>query len=176
MLEELLPGVTHAPNLHPMFVHFPIAIWVVAGLFLLLGMLRRRSDLFATGRWLLYLGGIGAAAAVVTGLWAADGLGHDSSGHELVHVHRDFMLAASGLGLIAMLGAAALRDRQNIAARWALTGLVLVTVGVLTLGADRGAALVFQHGVGVVVQPQPPLDDPHADEHDASHDHAHGSH
>ena len=173
VIEEILPGVAHAPNVHPMFVHFPIALWVVAGLFLLVGLLRRRDDLFATGRWLLYLGAIGAAAALMTGLWAADALGHDSPGHELVHVHRDFMLAASGLGLIATLGAAALRDRQHVAAKWAVTVLTLATIGVLTLGGDRGAALVFQHGVGVAAQTEPVADDPPADEHGASHDHAH---
>ena len=173
MLEEILPGVIQAPNLHPMFVHFPIALWAVAGLFIFLGTLRRRDDLFATGRWLLYLGAIGAAAAVATGLWAADALGHDSPGHELVHVHRDLMLATSGLGLIATLGAAALRDRRHVAAKWVVTALTLATIGVLTLGADRGAALVFQHGVGVAAQTEPVADDAPANEHGASHDHAH---
>ena len=173
MLEEILPGVIQAPNLHPMFVHFPIALWAVAGLFIFLGTLRRRDDLFATGRWLLYLGAIGAAAAVATGLWAADALGHDSPGHELVHVHRDLMLATSGLGLIATLGAAALRDRRHVAAKWVVTALTLATIGVLTLGADRGAALVFHHGVGVAAQTEPVADDAPANEHGASHDHAH---
>lgn len=174
VLEQVLPGIVNAPTLHPMFVHFPIALWASAGLFLLLGMLRRRDDLFTAGRWLLYLGAIGAAVAVATGLWAADALGHESSGHELVHVHRDFMLAASGLGVISAFGAAALRNRQNVAAKWGLTVLTLVTISILTLGADRGAALVFQHGVGVVVEPRQAPDDAHDGEHGASHSHAHG--
>ena len=29
-MEQLLPGLTSAPNLHPMVVHFPIAFWVAA--------------------------------------------------------------------------------------------------------------------------------------------------
>lgn len=175
MLEEIFPGLAHAPNAHPMFVHFPIALWAAAGLFLFLGMVRQREDMFIAGRWLLYIGAIGAAVAIGTGLRAADVLGHDSPGHELVHVHRDFMLAASGLGLVATLGAAALRDRQNVMAKWGVTVLALATIGVLTLGADRGAALVFQYGVGVADQPEPPLDSPHVDDHDASHDHSHDS-
>jgi len=165
MLEKLLPGLTYAPNAHPMFVHFPIALWVVAGLFLFLGMVRQREDLFIAGRWLLSLGAIGAAAAVGTGLWAADAIGHDSPGHELVHVHRDLMLAATGLGLGATILAVALRNTQQALVKWGITAVVLVTVGVLTLGADRGAALVFRHGVGVETQNRPAGDHANDDGH-----------
>ncbi len=172
-LEEILPGFAHAPNVHPMLVHFPIALWVVAGLFLFLGTVRQREDLFTTGRWLLYLGALGAAAAVATGLWAADAIGHDSPGHELVHVHRDLMLAASGLGLGATILAVALRNSQRALVKWGITALVLASVGVLTLGADRGAALVFRHGVGVGAQAQPAVDASGDDGHHGSPNHAH---
>ena len=167
MLEEILPGLTHAPHVHPLLVHFPIALWVVAALFCVLGAVRSREDLFAAGRWLLYLGALGAVFAVATGLWAADTMGHDSPGHELVHVHRDFMLVASGIGLTATIAAWALRKRQSVGARWGVTALALATVGVLTLGADRGAALVFQYGIGVAAQPAPTIED--ADGHDHEH-------
>jgi uncharacterized membrane protein len=163
MLEEIFPGLAHAPNVHPLFVHFPIALWLVAGLFCLLGALRQREDFFVTGRWLLYLGTLGALVAVGTGLWAADSMGHDSPGHELVHVHRNLMLAASGIGLTATVAAFALRKRQSVGARWAVTALLLATIGVLTIGADRGAALVFQYGMGTAAQTSPAADvDSHA--------------
>lgn len=159
MLEEIFPGLAHAPNVHPLFVHFPIALWLVAALFCVIGALRQREDLFAVGRWLLYLGALGAAVAVGTGLWAADTMGHDSPGHELVHVHRDLMLAASGIGLTATIAAWALRRRQSIGVRWGITALALATVGVLTIGADRGAGLVFQYGIGTAAQAPPPVED-----------------
>lgn len=165
MFEEILPGLAHAPSVHPLVVHFPIALWLVAGLFCLIGVLRQREDLFAVGRWLLYLGALGAAVAVGTGLWAADTMGHDSPGHELVHVHRDFMLVASGIGLTATIAAWALRKRQSVGVKWGITALALATIGVLTIGADRGAALVFQYGIGIAEQ-APPADghvDSHAD-------------
>lgn len=30
MIEQLLPGLSSAPNVHPMVVHFPIAFWAAA--------------------------------------------------------------------------------------------------------------------------------------------------
>lgn len=159
MLEEIFPGLAHVPNVHPLFVHFPIALWLVAGLFCVIGSLRQRGDLFAAGRWLLYLGALGAAVAVGTGLWAADTMGHDSPGHELVHVHRDLMLAASGIGLTATTAAWVLRKRQSAGARWGFTALALATIG-----ADRGAALVFQYGIGTAAQAPPAVED--VDNHD----------
>ena len=30
MLDALLSGLTNSPNVHPVFVHFPVALWLVA--------------------------------------------------------------------------------------------------------------------------------------------------
>ena len=147
-MSDLLPGLYHAPNVHPLVVHFPIALWIVALLFLGLGSLRRRDDLFRVGCWLVYLGLAGAAVSVGTGLWAEEKLGHDSPGHELVHVHRNWMLVASSLGALTAAAAFVLRKRMSGKARWAITMAMVVTVGVMTLGADRGAELVFRYGTG----------------------------
>ena len=55
-METLLPGLFHAPNIHPIFVHFPIVLWAVAALFLVIGTVRRRDNVSACGCWLLYMG------------------------------------------------------------------------------------------------------------------------
>jgi len=147
-VKDLLPGLYHAPNVHPLVVHFPVALWTAALLFLGIGSLRRRDDLFRAGCWLIYLGLAGAAVSVGTGLWAEDKLGHDSPGHELVHVHRTWMIVASGFGVLTAGAAFLLRKRTAGVFRWAITGAMVVTVTVMTLGADRGAELVFRYGVG----------------------------
>jgi hypothetical protein len=56
--------------------------------------------------------------------------------------------------MIATIAAFALRKRQSTGPRWGITALAVATVGVLTLGADRGAALVFRYGIGTAVQTQ----------------------
>ncbi len=179
-MEVLFPGLSSALNVHPLFVHFPIVLWLTALLFWGLALWLERDVLWDMGRWLLYLGALGALAAVGTGLWAEEHLGHDSPAHDLVHVHRNWMLSTTGLGLVTAVVAFATRSRTSRGARWGLCGLLLLTVAVMTLGADRGARLVYGHGIGTTrevtshasesaSQPEEPGS---AAEHDA-HDHHH---
>ncbi len=120
-MDTLFPGLFNAPNVHPLFVHFPIVLWAVAALFLVIGAGRGRDDVTACGRWLLYLGAASSVVALVTGYLATESMGHGAPGHEFVHDHKYFMLVATAIGVVA---------------------------ATTMLGADRGANLVFQHGIG----------------------------
>ncbi len=123
-MEVVFPGLSSALNVHPLFVHFPIVLWLTALFFWGLALWLERDVLWDTGRWLLYLGALGALAAVGTGLWAEEHLGHDSPAHDLVHVHRNWMLSATALGLATAAVAFATRNRTTRGARRGLCGLL----------------------------------------------------
>jgi uncharacterized membrane protein len=162
-MENVLPGIVHAPNIHPLFVHFPIALWSVALLFWGISVVvakKERPWLF--GRWLLYLGTLAALVTAATGLIAADRMGHDAPGHDLVHVHRDFMLAATGLGLATTAAAFLLRNATGVRSKAIPLVMLIVTVLVMTVGADRGAELVYRYGIGTAGESPPST---HADHH-----------
>lgn len=163
-MEQLFPGFAHAPNLHPMMVHFPIAFWVAATGAWLVAMFSSRDQSWRFGLWLHTLGVVAAAAAVGLGFWATEKMGHDSPGHDLVHVHRDLMLVAAGLALVVT---ALAWWRGDAGRRWrvGLTVGSAILLCVMTAGADRGAELVFRYGVGVAGEAPP---------HGEGHDHAHG--
>lgn len=147
-MEAILPGLTSAPNIHPMVVHFPIAFWVAGTAAWGWALLRANEDVWRFGLWLQTLGAIGAAAATVAVFLASESLGHGSPGHDLVHTHRDFMLGATALSI----GLTGVRWWMRAGGRAWKTGLsvaAVALVGVMSLGADRGAYLVYQHGVGV---------------------------
>jgi uncharacterized membrane protein len=148
VMELVFPGLASTLNVHPLFVHFPIALWATAVLFWGLALLRQQEELWRVGRWLLYLGSLGALAAVGTGLWAAGQMGHDSPGHDLVHNHRNWMLVASAVGLGAAAAAFVTRERATGRVRWLLLAILLIAGGLTVLGADRGALLVFRYGIG----------------------------
>lgn len=147
MLQRIFPGLARTRNVHPIFVHFPIALWPTALLFWILGVARRQDTLLATSRWLLVLALSSSLVSAGTGLLAEQRLGHDSPGHELVHAHKYFMLTTTGLGLATTLMAFLTRRRAG-PWPWVWGSGLIVTVAVMTLGADRGGLLVYGHGVG----------------------------
>lgn len=173
MIESFLPGLSSAPNVHPMVVHFPVALWPAALLLWAVGLHLKRDDVLDAGRWVLYLGLAGALVAFGTGLAAEESLGHDSPGHGLVHTHKYFMIPAVVLGLATSVLAWVTRKRTEARWRWTTGGLLLATVVVMTLGADRGAMLVYRHGIGTSRLPPPAgSHGPPAHDH-GGHEHGH---
>jgi uncharacterized membrane protein len=148
-LQDMFPGIAASENLHPVFVHLPLGVWPVAFMFFVLGVVRNSDRLLEVGRWLLYFATAGAVVAATSGWLASEGLGHDTPGHDLVHVHRDWMLIATGLSILTSGMAFAFRRSENRAKAYAVLATFALTLGVSVLGADRGAYLVFGHGVGV---------------------------
>lgn len=142
-LEALLPGLAGAPNVHPMVVHFPIVFLLTSLLFVGLSWFRRSDFFLRAAQWLFWLGLVALLAAVLTGFLAVGGWG---DGH--VTVHRNLMLitALLAFGLFGLLRWMA--DRRRLYRIVLTAGLILVTL-VMTLGADRGAWLVFVEGAGV---------------------------
>ena len=63
-MNSLLPGFAAVRDVHPLIVHFPIALWSAELLFWA-SSLRGREEFWSAGRWILYLGvlsGLGAVA------------------------------------------------------------------------------------------------------------------
>jgi uncharacterized membrane protein len=131
------------------------AFWFGALLFCCLGVLRPKSGLFGAGRWLLYFGTLSGTVAVASGYLATEAMDHAAPGHDLVHVHRNFMIAAAGLSLVASCVMFALRRSEQRRRRLTQVALLALIVAVAELSADRGAMLVFGYGVGVRAEPPP---------------------
>ena len=168
-MQDLLPGLDAVRNVHPMLVHLPLGLWPTALGFLLIGALRANDQLFSCGRWLLYLASSSAVVAALSGWNSANGLGHDTLGHDLVHVHRNWMLTATALSAATSLLAFALRGSQRRGSRAAVALALFTTLGVASLGADRGAFLVYGKGVATNIQADSPPGAPNG--HDDGHAH-----
>jgi len=154
MIERILPGLAAMQNIHPMFVHFPIAFFLGAlAMELAAIVIHERFHFVAT--WLLYLGALAAVVTVTTGFHAMNQIaaasgGHHGPNHEFIHVHQHWMVSVTTMGVLL---AAYLywMNKRNVwnAHRWSFVlGLLFLAV-VLTLGADRGARLVYEFGKGV---------------------------
>ena len=93
MIQNLLPGIQHLQNIHPLVIHFPMAFLFGAALFYVLALLSSREIIATTAFSLLIVGTLGAAAAVGTGIYAEPSviLAPSVRGH-LLEKHEDFMI------------------------------------------------------------------------------------
>ncbi len=169
-----MPGLDSMMNIHPLFVHFPIALTLIALLFELLYVGSGRDRWRSIATVLIYVSAMSAVVTVITGYIAADAIGHDSPGHDLVHVHRDIMVwFTSMLVLLAILNI--ILSSENLVGRFPIwtvliRPVVLFVLGViLVIGTDRGGQLVFQYGMGVKMKTIPITGQDHSTlEHDSA--------
>lgn len=148
-----------APNVHPMIVHFPIVLVMVAALADLLHLVRPRMRGPAGAATSLYLlGALSAASAYLSGRMAADSVFIPGMAHGLVDQHGSWALATTvSFVLLATLRPVGwlvgLKDTRATRLLFMVLGLAVMALVQQT--AERGARLVYEQGVGVVAGPVP---------------------
>jgi uncharacterized membrane protein len=147
-MESILPGLRNAPNLHPLFVHFPIVLWLTALLVEIVAMWNRKDATHRAAVWLLWLGTIGGTFAVFSGLQAGHAVPSGPAG-PVLEIHEELMLTsyfiAVGLSAFALFLGQQLTHGLKVVV---LIGL-LILAAITTIGADRGAEMVYRYGIGV---------------------------
>ena len=147
-----------APNVHPLVVHFPVALlWVAALVDAVALVVRRRHPWVRTSAVGLYaLGALSAAAAFLTGRSASDSVDLPAQALTTLNAHADWALYLVWFaGLYALARVAALRaDRQRrVAVHLPLAALGVVGLLLVQQTAERGGRLVYQYGVAVADGP-----------------------
>jgi len=155
MIQTLLPGIQHLQNIHPLVVHFPIAFLFGSALFYLLALLSSRETMTTTAFSLLIAGTLGAAAAVGTGIYAEPGviLAPSVRGH-LLEKHEDLMILTLCVSAILAIWAIIARPFPK-KGRALFVLLLLALLGVMSIGADYGARMVYDYNAGGHACPQP---------------------
>jgi uncharacterized membrane protein len=142
-----------APNIHPLLVHFPIALLLaavatdVAGWLLLCNKWLRQVATF-----LYVLGTLTIMATYLTGRAAAQSVWLPGMAQAIVKEHWDWAFrtvwafGAITVARLVVLWPRSRDPRRVVIAAFALAGVM----GVLMLGetGDRGGRLVYQFGVG----------------------------
>ena len=144
-----------APNIHPLIVHFPIAWWIAAVLVDLIALTLPRAAWATTTASTLYpAGAVSAVAAYLTGRQAAATVHTPGMAHPIVTEHWNWALATTiAFVFIAVLRVwvTVKRPEQPRWMRTALAAAALAALASLFETGDRGARLVYEHGVGVAV-------------------------
>ena len=141
-----------APNLHPLVVHFPIALLFAAAAVDLVSLPMPGSrPLRDTATWLYIAGAATAVCAYFSGYTAAQWVESTAEVETLVDAHADRAFAATWLfAFFASLRLAMsyiLRPLRGL--RIGAFAVALVGLGALVQTALHGARLVFEQGLGV---------------------------
>ena len=140
-----------APNIHPLVIHFPLALLVIAVLldgtsFFLLRQLLGKSSLI-----LYVLGTAGAIAAFITGKIAVDTVNPPLQAELTVGKHSDWALYTMIFFIlytvVRVIGDLRFKIEKR-SARVFFFGLAVAGLYLLVRTADMGAMLVFKYGVG----------------------------
>jgi uncharacterized membrane protein len=144
----MLPGLRAALNFHPILVHFPIVLWLAALLYQLLAVMRTSDEMQRTAARMLYLGTLAAVATILSG-WAAENSIPPGEAQRALGVHETLMLVTSSLALALCLFAFFARKNFTAQLRKIMLAGLLILAVLLTIGADRGAQLVYGYGAAV---------------------------
>ncbi len=135
-------------SVHPLVVHFPIALLLAAVFLDILALILRRPGLHRVALWNLSLGTLGAAAAVLTGLQAEDIAKHSFEIWKVMALHKRLGITTLILGIMAIAVRLRYRDQLSPRARMLTVLIMLAMTGTLAYGASLGGRLVYEFGVG----------------------------
>jgi uncharacterized membrane protein len=143
--------------LHPMLVHFPIALTLAGTGLLAWGLVKNRPEMTRAALVVFLLDGALALPTYLTGQVARavmEDAGSFARALPLLDRHENLGLtSAAALTALALLSGIALWKRRETEARrpWGLLAFALACCALVALTAFQGGRLVFKEGVGVRV-------------------------
>lgn len=141
-------GLKEVFNVHPVFVHFPIALFPSALLLYGLGFLLKRPSWTVAGRACLYLAAAGAALAVFTGWQAQGSFPHNARIHHMMMTHLSIGVMIGVLALALVIWSFLQRGQQPKGA-YAFLALLAATTGLVLQNGDIGSRMVYMEGAAV---------------------------
>src|SRR6185503_9628988 len=126
-------------HLHPVLVHLPIGILLLAGLFQLLSLKPKYAGLHAATSIALFWGMIAAILSCITGYLLSQSGDYDE---ELVDTHKWSAFATAFLSIIAYL----FNRWENVFAKWVI---LLMSIGIIITGHLGGS---LTHGTDYLIK------------------------
>jgi uncharacterized membrane protein len=135
--------------IHPMVVHFPIALLIISVLFDSMATRWRHKSFQDAGFYTLLAGLVGAAAAVITGAIAEEAAENRGIPESVLEIHEGLGYATLlfFIGLLALRLLMRWKLMRDMPALYLTMGFVGVVI--LTVTGYVGGSLVFDFGAGV---------------------------
>lgn len=156
-LKEIVQGMPLGHPSHPMFVHFPVALYVFC---LAMDVMSKVADFPAAplaGTWAIIGAFAGSAGAVVTGLVDWAGMARGSRKKQVATRHMLLQLTTFAVFLVNLIVRWPDRNQPESEVLWIV--LSAIGVAILLVGQYLGGVLVYHLGMrvstGVEPSPQP---------------------
>ncbi len=159
--------------IHPLVVHFPIALILSALLVDTLAMVFRKPHWHQASLWNLGLGVLGAAVAVRTGEAAEETVERVKGLHQVLERHEQFGTWALWLGVVLVAWRLLRRDRMGPWLRGLTVAVTAVLAAFVSVGGYLGGRMVYEFGAGQhhPRSQQTPAGQPHDEPHHHDEDH-----
>ncbi|MCS7230114.1 MAG: DUF2231 domain-containing protein [Candidatus Kryptonium sp.] len=138
--------------LHPIFVHFPIALLTSYILFDILWMIFQKDWLKNSALLILFLGLISVVPSLLSGEAAAENFEEVSQLKDLIESHETFAKLTGITFLIAMILKVVLirTGKFNFKTNLIVFAISLIGLFFLIQTGIKGGELVYKHGVGIL--------------------------
>lgn len=158
---------------HPMIVHFPIALLIASAALDVLGLFLKKQWLRQAALATLTMAAMGGTAAVITGLVAHDALiKMPDDLHKLIETHETFAFVTLGSGATALAVRFYAIYKKAVEGAIGHVSLALLIFAVIMVSVTGylGGEIVFAHGAGTAFYEKLYADSP---EHGPGHVHDH---
>lgn len=138
-------------HIHPMLVHFPIALLVVGFLADVTGLFVKKGFFTQVAFLLQILGTIGVIAAVITGHLAGAGVSDEGMLGQAVERHEDAATLTLYISCMAVVYRIIMVYLKKYESFWKTIGLIMYFASVVAIARTGyyGGELVYKHAAGV---------------------------
>lgn len=133
-------------HLHPLVVHFPIALFVSAVILEAAALIVRKESFHQAAIYIYVLAAVMAPLAVYTGLEEAE---HEHLKHPVADLHRHLALGVMWTAFASLPLLRVVYKRFSRYFRLAFMVFFILLAGLVALTAYNGGRLVYEYGIGV---------------------------
>ncbi len=134
------------PHLHPMVVHFPIALFLMALVLDILSFIAKKETFHHSALTLYVIAALMTPLVVRTGILEATKIGLS---HPLLDEHRTFAIRLMWTSIMSLPLLWFIKKEAAKYFRITFLIFLIATAVLVSLGADKGGRMVFEYGVGV---------------------------
>jgi len=134
------------PHLHPMIVHFPIALFLMALVLDILSFIVKKETFHQSALTLYVIAALMTPLVVRTGIWEATKIGLS---HPLLDQHRQYATWLMWFSLMSLPVLWLLKREFNKYFRLIFIILLIGSSVLVSVAADKGGRMVYEYGVGV---------------------------